>query len=301
MSHSYDHITDILEKTVRLSQGKFADIQESSRKELYVKRVKRGFDFSKEWWPDIIGGLLLIIGIATFLSEYFGWSNLYIPVLSDFFLRIWPELIGIGLAVILIDRANKKIRESEEKKRLILQMGSSDNSFALEAVRQLRSRGWLLDGSLHEADLMNADLRGAILWCANLQEADLMEAILNGATLWAVNLQAAELYGANLQEAILVGANLKKTFLEGANLQEANLMDANLQKALLYGANLQGANLENANIQGADLWGANLTGTNVTSDQLASASSIDGATMPDGSKYEEEDSDDDEYEQKHTD
>ena len=151
---------------------------------MYVKRVKRGFDFSKEWWPDIIGGLLLIIGIATFLSEYFGWSNLYIPVLSDFFLRIWPELIGIGLAVILIDRANKKIRESEEKKRLILQMGSSDNSFALEAVRQLRSRGWLLDGSLHEADLMNADLRGAILWCANLQEADLMEAILNGATLW---------------------------------------------------------------------------------------------------------------------
>ena len=127
MSNSYDHITDILEKSVRLSQRKFVDIQESSRKELYVKRVKRGFDFSKEWWPDIIGGLLLIIGIATFLSEYFGWSSLYIPVLSDFFLRIWLELIGIGLAVILIDRANKKIRESEEKKRLILQMGSSDN------------------------------------------------------------------------------------------------------------------------------------------------------------------------------
>jgi hypothetical protein len=66
------------------------------------------------------------------------------------------------------------------------------------------------------------------------------------------------------------------------DLHEANLMGANLNKANLVGANLLGANL-----QVADLTAANLQGAEVTDEQLADTRSLEGATMPNGQKYED--------------
>jgi hypothetical protein len=58
-----------------------------------------------------------------------------------------------------------------------------------------------------------------------------------------------------------------------------------LRGANLQGANLQGANLQEANLQGANLQGANLQGANATDEQLTDTLSLQGATMPDGSKH----------------
>jgi hypothetical protein len=66
------------------------------------------------------------------------------------------------------------------------------------------------------------------------------------------------------------------------DLREANLQGANLERA-----NLQGAELQGANLQGADLQGADLQGANVTDEQLAEPLYLQGATMPDGQKYED--------------
>jgi uncharacterized protein YjbI with pentapeptide repeats len=207
------------------------------------------------------------------------------------------ELISIAITVLLIDRMNDRRAIEQEKKALILQMGSPENAFAVEATRILRVRGWIEDGSLREAYLMGANLQGAHLGVADLQGAILLGADLRGANLKSANLQGAELWGANLQEANLWGANLHGVTLGGANLhganlrdanlQEANLRDANLQKANLMEANLQEAILRDANLQEAILWGANLQRGNLRGADLSAAHNLEMATLT-GAKADSE-------------
>ena len=252
------------------------------------KRFRHWFDNNIERWPDFLGVLMLGIGLIVFLSEYFGWSTFHIPVLSDLLLRVWPELIGIGLAVIIIDNANELLRTREEKKRLILQMGSPTNDYSLEAVRQLRSRGWLSDGSLVNAYLGYSNLEGAFLADANLNGAFLQDAILVNANLRYTNMVGAILSDANLERAYLYKANLCGAQLDETNLEKANLSEVNLERADLWGANLEGANLTEANLEGANLTDANLEGAKVKPVQLDEAASLEDATMPDGTVYNPE-------------
>ena len=110
-------------------------------------------------------------------------------------------------------------------------------------------------------DLLGADLRGADLRGANLREA-------------------------HLGEADLDGANLAGTDLRGANLNGANLREANLGLADLTGADLSGAYVSMTDLTLADLTGADLRNVrDLTVGQLDQAYSLEGATMPDGSKH----------------
>ena len=92
-----------------------------------------------------------------------------------------------------------------------------------------------------------------------------------------VGLRGADLTNANLRHAKLINTDrdepisLKGAILEGADLQ---------------GADLEGADLREARLNGANLSGANLRGATVTHEQLETTSSLEGAIMPDGSKYE---------------
>lgn len=92
-----------------------------------------------------------------------------------------------------------------------------------------------------------------------------------------VGLRDADLTNANLRHAKLINTDrdepisLKGAILEGADLQ---------------GADLEGADLREARLNGANLSGANLRGATVTHEQLETTSSLEGAIMPDGSKYE---------------
>jgi len=70
-----------------------------------------------------------------------------------------------------------------------------------------------------EADLSEADLRGANLSEANLSEAD---------------LRGANLSGANLSEADLSEAHLSEADLSEADLSGANLSEAGLREALIF-------------------------------------------------------------------
>ncbi len=104
--------------------------------------------------------------------------------------------------------------------------------------------------------------------------------------------------GANYQTAaetirreLLKQANLTQADLTFANLSYAKLEGTKLRYALLTRTNLTGANLGGADLGGAQLNKANLTRANlkdaaVNHRQLASASSLDGATMPDGRVYD---------------
>jgi len=71
------------------------------------------------------------------------------------------------------------------------------------------------------------------------------------------------------------------------NLKGATLVGAELHKTLLGGADLTNAVLTGAVLTDADLTGAVLyKAVGVTSKQLKACGSLEGATMPNGQKYE---------------
>ena len=70
-------------------------------------------------------------------------------------------------------------------------------------------------------------------------------------------------------------------------LTESNLGGDTLLTIDLYQADLQKAHFGAVNLQRADLGEANLTYATVTPTRLSTAKSLDNATMPDGTKYEE--------------
>ena len=139
----------------------------------------------------------------------------------------------------------------------------------------------LVGANLSRAILVMANLEGVNLREANLTGANLSGAKLGGANLWDANLSRA-----NLSEASLNEANLSEAILIMANLSEANLSGTNLSEANVVGANLTSACLEGANLSGANLTWAILKGAQVTDEQLARANSLQGATLPDGTKHE---------------
>jgi uncharacterized protein YjbI with pentapeptide repeats len=135
--------------------------------------------------------------------------------------------------------------------------------------------------SLSDLELKgNQLLKGSDLTQANLSGGDLAKATLEGTDLSGAHLEGANLSGANLRDAKLSGAFLYDTDLSDADLSGADLSDA--QGRFKSGARMSGTNLD-----GADLGGADLTKARVTEEQLREAKSLEGATMPDGQKYED--------------
>jgi len=90
-----------------------------------------------------------------------------------------------------------------------------------------------------------------------------------------------------LLDADLSGANLSGSHLNGAELCHADLQHADLSGADLSRADLRIANLSDANLSDANLSKADLRKATVTKEQLSRCESLEGATMPDGKKYED--------------
>ena len=110
---------------------------------------------------------------------------------------------------------------------------------------------------------------------------DLLGADLRGADLRGVDLRGADLGGADLSRANLGGADLRGADLRGANLREANLHWTDLISADLSGAYLGRADLSMADLSGADLRNVK----ELAVGQLERVYSLEGATIPDGSKH----------------
>lgn len=139
---------------------------------------------------------------------------------------------------------------------------------------------------LHEAGLFKSDSAVIDLAGANLRGAE-----LSYVQLGEVNLSGVDLHRCNLQGAFLQGIDLRGANLYGAKLSNVNLSDANLSGTDLSYANMQNAYLFNADLRGAFLQGANFSsaimqGAKVSEQQLKTASSLKGATMPDGTIHE---------------
>jgi uncharacterized protein YjbI with pentapeptide repeats len=146
------------------------------------------------------------------------------------------------------------------------------NGIVLRFLRDIGLVGKKESNLFVDANLEGADLKGV-----NLENTNMAGVSLKGA-----NLAVASLTGANLAGAVLDRVNLARAIMVAANLERAILEDANLEDAILSRSNLKSAHLVGANLENV-----NLSGTNVDYSQLATAASLKGATMPDGTKYDQ--------------
>lgn len=210
--------------------------------------------------------IFVILGILGFINGPLP----YVPVWTDIYINLRSEMIGIGVSVLIIANANEVIGRKAEKERLILQVGSPDRAFAVEAVRVLSKRGWL--DELAGEEFIRADLEGADFYGANLLRTKLGYVNLQNANLCGVKMDFAEISNCNFE-----GAYLHKTSLVGAKFLSDNSSESSLKGADLYGANLLNA----------EFWGIhNDQVSNSQHIHLGLALRLESAIMPDGKLYD---------------
>jgi hypothetical protein len=165
--------------------------------------------------------------------------------------------------------------------RTLTVLGTLDDPSRKEAVIQFLGEAGLIQGGDKRGPtipLRGADLSGINLGNSSvLRGADLYEADLSGAYLGSANLSEADLAIANLDGAYLGSANLSGADLGGARLGEVDaLTNANLRDADLYSIDklIKGPNP----INWRDITNAEI---------VAQTGALEGATMPNGQKYED--------------
>ena len=235
--------------------------------------------------------------------------------------RDWLQLLIVPLALVVIgflftaqqDQRQQKIEDqrAEQAQKIENQRAQAERELAVQRAQDEALQAYLAQmstllleknlrnsGSSEEGTEVRTLARARTLTVLRrldpsrktalmqfLVEADLVQRVdgrdpiisLRGADLNNVDLSGPEqpdLVGADLNNANLNGAKLNGANLNGANLRYANLNDAYLRYAYLNGADLSIADLSDAR--------------GITNEELEQqADGLEGATMPDGQKYEE--------------
>lgn len=176
----------------------------------------------------LLAALVLILGVLD-QPQGLTLAQVIERTFRDLYSNLVTELASIALTVLIIDRLNQHRAEERERANLILQLGSPDHSFAIEALRMLQARAWLDKGALNGVHLNRAHLIGAHLHNLSLVGAHLAWANLRHALLTQSDLSHTSLQEANLEGAALQGANLS-----GANMNEANLTHARFDESTRF-------------------------------------------------------------------
>jgi uncharacterized protein YjbI with pentapeptide repeats len=212
--------------------------------------------------------------------------------------RDWLELLVVPLALIgiglLFDMQQADRQQVTEKHQLALAEQRTQDE-ALQAYLDegsrlllekdlsdpkvqtiLRARTITVLGRLDPSEGMR-NPSGKTALMQFLVEADLVQRVEGRAPI-------ISLHGADLRKAYLFGADLHGTDLRNTDLTDANLSTADLSDANLHRANLTDAHLSDANLTDAHLTDA----SGITNEELEQqADSLEGATMPNGQKYED--------------
>lgn len=148
---------------------------------------------------------------------------------------------------------------------------------------------YLGEANLSGVDLSHANLAFAMMIGTDMSETQLYKTNLSNADLTEADLRYAVASEANLSKAFLTGSDMESINLWGSNLREADLTGVNLRDAEIAGsvaAAVTGEVIVDADLTDANLTGANLEGASITDHQLQQCKSLEGATMPDGSKHD---------------
>jgi hemoglobin-like flavoprotein len=177
---------------------------------------------------DLLAILLLVAGAGMMfwgihLQPPTSFNELFVAHFGD-----WtPGFFIDGILLLVLNR----VIHSHERNRVINQVASLSNEFALDAIRRCRSEGWLHDGTMEGGQYSKA----------RLATADCSDANLNKADLSFSDLTQADFTHALLRESNLTGANLSGCDLRWSDLSDCDLSWADLRGAQLDGATLAGA------------------------------------------------------------
>lgn len=233
--------------------------------EQQTSRVRRWFQnvWSYVGWDDYIAVFLIVLGISGYCKGFVP----YVPTLTEIYFDLRIELISIGVGVLIIANAGEVVSRNQEKRRLLLQMGSQNSAFAIEAYRQIVSNGWHKDGTLKKAKLVYANLTKCKICDADMELVDFSGANLSKAFLARINLKNGRLEYANLSDAIIDKVDFQRACLDtaefknvtmesvdftGASLQFVTFWDSHLKGVVFCGADLSHANFQGANLRGVD-------------------------------------------------
>lgn len=177
--------------------------------------------------------ILLVAGMGMFI---WGWSlqppTSLMEAVTGAYSDWSPGLVVDGLLLLVINR----VLRNNERTRILGQVGSLSNEFALDAVRRCQEEGWDRSGAM----------AGRSYSKARLATADLSSAVLRGSDFSFADLSGLDFMHADLRDADFTGANLK-----GADLRWADLRGATLRWADLTGAEIDGAHLEGVDASSA--------------------------------------------------
>ena len=103
--------------------------------------------------------------------------------------NIITDLLGVALAVFILDTMYRVCADIELKKVLIEKLGSKNNTVASEAAHDLDAQGWLSDGTMKRAFLIGANLDGVSFTGADLRRVAFSFAFLRGTTWYQADLK----------------------------------------------------------------------------------------------------------------
>ena len=180
----------------------------------YTELEREEIDLLRLNWLAIavLGYLVIVSGIVKAL-DHGRETHWFFSLIGELNSEFTGALVTGILFLVVLTIPSERKAERDLHERLLRDIGSRDNSTALQAVDELREIGWLEDGTLREISLLAANLRNANLWYADLQYV----------TMWSAILEDAELVQATLQGANLSGSNCRRATFDDANLQYANL------------------------------------------------------------------------------
>jgi hypothetical protein len=213
--------------------------------------------------------------------------------------RDWLQLLIVPLALVVIGFLFS-VQQDARQQRIENQRAAAERELAEQRAQDEALQAYLdqVGTLLLEKELRNSEEDSEVRTLArartltvlgrldSARKTEVVQFLLEAKLIQSVKgrepiiwLEGADLRGASVPgEGTIRGVFLATNFT-GAQLSAANLSDSDLGVTDLSKANLQGADLRNADLSGAE---------GITNEELEQqALSLEGATMPNGQKYED--------------
>jgi len=227
-----------------------------------------------------VTAIIVLLAIGGAASRWTGFRGMTV--------RDWLDLLVVPLALVVISFLFTT-QQDQRQQEIENQRAAAERELAVERAQDEALQAYLAQMStlMLEKDLRNSEEDSEVRTLARARtltvlrrvdtsrKDEIMQFLLEAALVHRVGESAPVI---ELGRADLGDVNLREADLAGANLREANLREAGLRYA-----NLSEANLSNAYLKGADLSEA----YGWTDEQIAAANTLEGATMPNGQKYED--------------
>ncbi|RUT71733.1 pentapeptide repeat-containing protein [Flavobacterium cupreum] len=220
----------------------------------------------------IVGYSFLILGILLLLLHKYPANWYFSGFIKEIYANLSCELMSIAITILLINYLYEKREESNNKRRLIRELGSEDKGFTSRALKEIKELGYLVDGTLNGADLSSANLEGLDFTGANLQnvnfsKARLTNSIFKGVQFEGVRLDGAEARQCNFERSVfnnvsLKGSNLYSAIFIGCQISNADFLKAKIEQTEFIDSKIENSKFEDSVIRLANFLRAQISNSN---------------------------------------